>query len=608
MSLSLPRLLLLIGFACVVRVALAEAPAALPPLPPSTPLIETETFVLKSDPDLLSLEREGLGERDGRPVWRARVAPEAKDPWNAQIKARLGRAVKKGEVALVRVQARAVETSHESDQAQLRLVVADDRKPFPRIALGHYFVDREWREFALPFAFARDFEAGEVSAMLDLGFGRQAVELAGLELLAFGPDVPLASLPRTRPSYRGHAENAAWRKEALSRIEKIRKGGLSLALEDARGRAVEGAEVRAVLRSHAFHFGTAVNVDTFTLPAPDRERYREHVVDLFNAGTLENGLKWQNWIGDKKPEDYRQRIFETLDWLRDRGFAMRGHVMVWPGKRFLPEKITSLLGTPEQDKIPGLVLEHIRDIGLATKEHVFEWDVLNEPVNNHDLMDAFGQGIMVDWFKEAAKARPDAPLFLNDWGNHDQRQSPAHVKDFEAIARYLLDQGAPLGGLGLQCHIGGVLSAPEDILATLDRYERNLRLPVRVTEFDVAVDDAEIQADYTRDFFIALFSHPSVVGVQQWGFWAGRHWEPKAALYTKDWKERPNGAAYRKLVKETWHTDASGRTDEAGRWSARGFYGSYEVTVRHGGREHSFVVEHRPGDDAPSRLTLPDAL
>lgn len=279
--------------------------------------------------------------------------------------------------------------------------------------------------------------------------------------------------------------------------------------------------------------------------------------------------------------------------------------MVWPGKRFLPETILALLGTPEQERVPGLVLEHIRDIGLATKDHVMEWDVLNEPVNNHDLMDAFGRGIMVDWFKEAAKVRPGTPLFLNDWGNHDQRQSPAHVSDFEAIARYLLDEGAPLGGLGLQCHIGGVLSAPEDILATLDRYKRNFDLPVRVTEFDVAIDDADIQADYTRDFFIALFSHPSVVGVQQWGFWAGRHWEPRAALYTKDWTERPNGAAYRKLVKETWHTDERGATDGAGLWSARGFYGSYAVTVRQGGREHAFAVEHRPGVDAPTRLTLP---
>jgi endo-1,4-beta-xylanase len=232
---------------------------------------------------------------------------------------------------------------------------------------------------------------------------------------------------------------------------------------------------------------------------------------------------------------------------------------------------------------------------------------LNEPVNNHDLMDAFGRGVMVDWFKEAAKVRPDVPLFLNDWGNHDQRQSPAHVRDFENVARELIAAGAPLGGLGLQCHIGGVLSAPQDILATLDRYEAGLRLPVRVTEFDVTVDDEEIQADYTRDFLIAMFSHPSVVGVQFWGFWAGRHWEPKAALYRTDWTEKPNGTVYRKLVKETWNTEAAGRTDEAGRWSTRGFFGTYELVVVVDGREHRVTVRHGAGATAPLRVNLPAA-
>lgn len=127
---------------------------------------------------------------------------------------------------------------------------------------------------------------------------------------------------------------------------------------------------------------------------------------------------------------------------------------------------------------------------------------------------------------------------------------------------------------------------------------------MRVTEFDVAVDDEEIQADCTRDFIIAMFSHPSVIGVRHWGFWAGRHWEPKAALYRKDWTEKPNGAAYRKLVKETWHTDEAGRTDASGRWGARGFFGRYAVIVTVGGKVHETVVEHRAGGGVAT-ITLP---
>lgn len=602
----LPRLVVTLICCVFASVLLRAADVAPTPLPPGSPLVAAEDFEVRSNPALVDLRRRGLGERHGEPIWSVETAAEATDPWLVQLKARTRQAVRTGDVAIVVVQARAVRTSHESDQAQLRLVVADEAKPFPRIAVGHYFADREWREFALPFTFPRDFSEGDVTAMLDLGFGRQTVELSGLRVVHFGAGVPISSLPRTRPSYRGHEPDAAWRREALARIERLRKGELALEVVDAAGRPV-AADLRAVLRSHAFEFGVAVNVDTFTADSPDTAHYRRVVGELFNAATLENALKWGNWLGEKKPADYRARTFETLAWLRERDFAVRGHVMVWPGKRFLPAHIVRMLDGPDRDRIPALVIEHIRDIATATKDHIAEWDVVNEPINNHDLMDAFGRGIMVEWFKEAAKAVPGVPLFLNDWGNHDQRQSPAHVKAFEETARYLIDQGAPLGGFGLQCHIGGVLSPPEDILATLDRYQANFNLPVRATEFDVAIDDEEIQAAYTRDFMIAMFSHPSVVGVQHWGFWAGRHWQPNAALFTKDWKERPNGAAYRKLIRETWHTDASGRSDEAGCWSTPAFFGTYEVTVRHDGHERIVRVEHRPGaGGGPLRVRLAD--
>ena len=66
---------------------------------------------------------------------------------------------------------------------------------------------------------------------------------------------------------------------------------------------------------------------------------------------------------------------------------------------------------------------------------------------------------------------------------------------FEATTRFLLDHGAPVDGLGLQAHFNGRPNAPENILAVLDRYERQFHLPVRMTEFDVWTRDDELQAD-----------------------------------------------------------------------------------------------------------------
>ena len=46
--------------------------------------------------------------------------------------------------------------------------------------------------------------------------------------------------------------------------------------------------------------------------------------------------------------------------------------------------------------IPPLVIDHIDEIIQATEGLVEEWDVINEPYTNHDLMDLSGDHVMVE--------------------------------------------------------------------------------------------------------------------------------------------------------------------------------------------------------------------
>jgi hypothetical protein len=171
----------------------------------------------------------------------------------------------------------------------------------------------------------------------------------------------------------------------------------------------------------------------------------------------------------------------------------------------------------------------------------------------------------------------------------------------------LKEQGAPLGGLGLQAHIGGSPSPPANVLAVLDRYAA-LGLPVRFTEFDINTEDEEIQADYTRDFLTLAYSHPTVVGVQLWGFWERAHWIPRAAMYRADWSEKPNALAYKSLVLDQWRTRARGTTDAQGNWRGRGFHGDYVVTVEHDGKSYEQVFSLRAGAAGPTvRVALAPA-
>jgi hypothetical protein len=118
--------------------------------------------------------------------------------------------------------------------------------------------------------------------------------------------------------------------------------------------------------------------------------------------------------------------------------------------------------------------------------------------------------------------------------------------------------------------------------------------------------DEELQADFTRDFLILSFSHPSVVGVQHWGFWENAHWRPPAAMYRADWSEKPNARIYKDLVLKQWRTDLSGKTDTAGRFAQRGFHGDYVITIEAGGRriEKNFSLAPQLGV-AELTVTLP---
>jgi GH35 family endo-1,4-beta-xylanase len=431
------------------------------------------------------------------------------------------------------------------------------------------------------------------------------VEIGGVDFVHYGKRLAMADLPRTRFTYAGREPGAAWREAALERIEKIRKGDISVRVVDSAGRPVPGANVRLEQTRSGFEFGTALPFRRLVEDTPDNLIFRERLLELFNAASNENDLKWPQWIDDRENSTYsREQAMAGLRWLREHGLPARGHVLVWPGWNNLPDIVRDRRGTPQQDEIPALVLDHIRDIGAATREWVTEFDVLNEPFTNHDLMDLFGPEIMVDWFKTAREAMPGVRLYLNDFSNHDATTDAKHVDHFQHTTRYLLANGAPVDALGLQAHIGGKPNDPENVLAVLDSYWSEFKLPVRITEFDIRTTDEELQADYARDFLILAFSHPSVIGIQHWGFWERSHWIPIAAMYRGDWSEKPNAVAYKSLVLDQWRTRLEGQTAANGTLKARGFLGEYRVTVDSDGRHAEKTFKLAAGDAANIEVKL----
>jgi len=539
-------------------------------------------------------------------AWRVETLRDINPPYAIQLRAISPRALARGDVGLIRFFARTVHTADESGSARVGVSVRQLFGPGMGTVVESYSPPREWTEYLLPFRCARNYTANEAVMAFSFGFKRQTIEIGGVEWVNYGTKIAFNDLPRTRFTYQGREPDATWRKAALDRIEKIRKGDITVRVVDASGKPVPGANVRLEETRSAFQFGTAIPFRRLVTDSPDNRIYREKVLELFNAASPENDLKWPAWLNQFESEQYsRDTTMAGLRWLRDHNFTVRGHVLVWPGWNNLPKIVRDLRGTPRQNEIPELVRAHIREMGAATRDWVVEWDVLNEPFTNHDLMDIFGREIMVDWFKTAREAMPKVALFFNDFSNQDATTDREHVQNFEDTTRFLLEHGAPVNGLGLQAHIGGQPNAPENVLAVLDRYWNAFKLPVRITEFDVRTTDDELQADYTRDFFILAFSHPSVIGIQLWGFWEKSHWIPDAAMYRADWSEKPNAAVYKSLVLDQWRTRAQGATAAGGSWNTRGFFRRLPRLLEINGKRAEQTFKLAAGQPATIEIKLP---
>ncbi len=490
--------------------------------------------------------------------------------------------VKKKDVLHVRFYARGTAPEDETGEAQGHIYFQKHSPDWGKILASDFRAGPDWHRYDFPFVADRDFKAEEAALCFGLGYGKQTMEIGGVEFLCMAAGTALHDLPCTPIAYPGSDPDAPWRAEAAARIEQYRKGDLTVTVVDAQGTPVPGAKVEVAMTRHAFQFSSVISIPRFAADDPALDTYRRMVRELFNATGNENALKWPAWTS--VAGHYRQETtISVLRELHDAGYFVRGHVMVWPSWRQLPGGIQKLKDTPEQDRIPQLVLDHIREVGTATRDVVDEWDVINETRVNHDLMDLFGREVMIDWFKAAREVLPTQDLFINDYSIlNTPPGSPNHETYLDTI-RFLQAGGAPITGVGFQSHLGTNLPNPAMVYRTLEEFAP-LGLKMRVTEFDINILDEDAQARYTRDFMTVLFSHPSVVGFQMWGFWEGVHWKPAGAMYRRNWEPKPNAEAYRDLVFHQWWTKEQATADAQGTCTVRGYLGEYAVTVESGGK------------------------
>lgn len=456
-----------------------------------------------------------------------------------------------------------------------------------------------WVRFRFAFPAVAAYSAGAAQLALHLGFPPQTVEMGGLQLTNYAKLYPLSAFTNDL-TYVGREPEAPWRAEAAARIEQHRKADLTLTVRDLAGKPVAGAPVVVRQVRHAFGFGSAVDgarligrVGSTT----DMRRYQEVVTNWFNEVVMENDLKWPQW------ETGSNTTLSALGWLKNRNIGVRGHNLIWPGDRFLPPDVPGLYGDPAA--LRRRIENHFRDVLAKSQGLCFEWDVINEPLHETSVEAVLGRAELAEWFKLARNLDRVPRLYLNEYNNIE---SPDRLGTLalRTLLQDLKSRGATIDGVGVQGHFGGFLTSPPEIyqrIQLLTPEGGGSMTSVAVTEFDVNVADELVQADYLRDFFTIVFSHPRVERLLMWGFWANQHWLPRAALIRSNWELKPNGIQYSNLVFREWWTTTNGVTDASGRLTVRGFKGDYVVQVGTGSEQQTAPASLR--ENAALEVTLP---
>lgn len=299
------------------------------------------------------------------PVFTAEIFTPGKTHFEVQAAWRTTGNVKPGDALLARVVVRSLYARQESGDAVLNFFFQQAITPFERTVLIEMRIGPEWKTFDIPFVATTAMDAGEGSIGFTYGALAQKVEMFNVQVLNFGSKANLTQLPATKFSYAGREKDAAWRTDALRRIDTLRVAPIVIQLKDARGKPVSGATVTARLIQPAFIFGTAASSTLIVGEDSNAVIYKRHLLKSFNALTLDNSLKWPDWRDPKK----REVTKKAISWILENDLQLRGHNLVWPGRKFSPSVFAK-----QADFGPGFadsIMAHIADEASYTKGKVY---------------------------------------------------------------------------------------------------------------------------------------------------------------------------------------------------------------------------------------------
>ncbi|MFN3148875.1 endo-1,4-beta-xylanase [Bremerella sp.] len=299
---------------------------------------------------------------------------------------------------------------------------------------------------------------------------------------------------------------------------------------------------------HSFLIGMAGD-----LPSRYSDEELKVAAEHFNAITPENCMKPER-LHPAEDRWQFERSDALVDWAKSNDMSIHGHTLVWHAQT--PDWF--FVGG-EKEGIRERMQRHIETLVGRYKGRLQSWDVVNEAINdggngetartenlrNSEWLKSLGPEFLTLAFKYAHQADPDAILYYNDYGIES---GPKHASSLVLLKR-LLDEGAPVHGVGIQGHWRSGRVPFDDIEKAITNYA-SLGLKVSITELDVTIrgqsggqfgggfgqrrsrnitppslDDLNAQADDYARLFAIFQKHEEVIErVTFWGLNDRRTW------------------------------------------------------------------------------------
>ncbi|XP_057791605.1 endo-1,4-beta-xylanase 1-like isoform X2 [Salvia miltiorrhiza] len=354
-------------------------------------------------------------------------------------------------------------------------------------------------------------------------------------------------------------------KQLKHHTDKIRKRDVILKLTSSGSSPVAGAYVKVRQTQNNFPFGSCIGrFDS------ENEDIVNFFTKNFNWGVFENELKWY-WTEPQKGNFNYKDADTLLSLCTSHNMQLRGHCIFWESEGAVQSWIRGL----SQNDMMSAVQSRLQDLLTRYKGKFKHYDVNNEMLHNSFYQDHLGKDIRANMFKTANQLDPSATLFVNDYSIEDGSDARSSPDKYIQHILGLQDQGAPVGGIGIQGHItspiGAVVCSALDKLGTLG-------LPIWFTEVDVSSNNEHVRADDLEVMLREAYAHPAVEGVMLWGFWELMMSRDNAHLVNAEGDLNEAGRRYLALRQE-WLTRAHGFVSDEGEFEYRGFHGEYEVEV-----------------------------